>query len=45
MNCQIAFTELFNDEGKLEKDLGKRIYNELLKVEIKTSANNVYNSN
>jgi 5-methylcytosine-specific restriction enzyme subunit McrC len=39
LNCQVAFTDLFNDEGRLEKDLGKRIYNELLKEEIKTGAN------
>ena len=44
LNCQVAFTDLFNDEGKLEKDLGKRIYNELLKKEIKTGANNVYSA-
>ena len=44
LNCQVAFTDLFNDEGKLEKDLGKRIYNELLKEEIKTGANNVYSA-
>ena len=36
LNCQVAFTDLFDDEGRLEKDLGKRIYNELLKEEIKT---------
>jgi hypothetical protein len=42
LNCQVAFTDLFNDEGRLEKDLGKRIYEELLKEEIKTDANNVY---
>ena len=41
LNCQVAFTDLFNDEGRLEKDLGKRIYNELLKEEIKTGANRV----
>ena len=34
LNCQVAFTDLFNTEGKLEKDLGIRIYNELLKDEI-----------
>ena len=44
LNCQVAFTDLFNDEGRLEKDLGKRIYNELLKEEIKTGANNVYSA-
>ena len=44
LNCQVAFTDLFNDVGKLEKDLGKRIYNELLKEEIKTGANNVYSA-
>jgi 5-methylcytosine-specific restriction enzyme subunit McrC len=40
LNCQVAFTDLFNDEGRLEKDLGMRIYNELLKEEIKTGVNN-----
>ena len=35
LNCQVAFTDLFNNEGKLEKDLGLRIYNELLKEEMK----------
>ena len=44
LNCQVAFTDLFNDEGKLEKYLGNRIYNELLKEEIITGANNVYNA-
>ena len=44
LNCQVAFTDLFNDEGRLEKDLGKRIYSELLKEEIKTDANNVYSA-
>jgi hypothetical protein len=44
LNCQVAFTDLFNDEGRLEKDLGKRIYDELLKEEIKTDANNVYSA-
>jgi len=39
LNCQVAFTDLFNDEGRLEKNLGIRIYNELLKEEIKTGAN------
>lgn len=34
LNCQVAFTDLFNYEGRLEKDLGIRIYNELLKEEI-----------
>ncbi len=34
LNCQVAFIDLFNIEGKLEKDLGKRIYNELLKKEL-----------
>jgi hypothetical protein len=44
LNCQVAFTDLFNDEGRLEKDLGKRIYDKLLKEEIKTDANNVYSA-
>ena len=39
LNCQVAFTDLFNSLGNLEKDLGHRIYNELLKEEIITSAN------
>lgn len=34
LNCQLAFTNLFNDKGKLEKELGINIYNELLKDEI-----------
>ena len=34
LNCQVAFTDLFNSSGILEKDLGKRIYNELLKTEL-----------
>ena len=33
-NCQVAFTNIFDDENKLEKHLGLRIYNELLKNEI-----------
>ena len=33
LNCQVAFTDLFKNEGKLEEDLGLRIYNELLKEE------------
>lgn len=42
LNCQVAFTDLFNDEGKLEKFLGKRIYNELFKEEIKAGNNKYY---
>jgi 5-methylcytosine-specific restriction enzyme subunit McrC len=38
-NCQVAFTDLFNNEGKLEKNLGVKIYNELIKNEINTCAN------
>ena len=34
LHCQVAFTNLFNNEGELEKDLGSKIYNELLKEEI-----------
>ncbi|MBT3422044.1 MAG: restriction endonuclease [Bacteroidetes bacterium] len=41
INCQVAFANLFNNEGKLEKELGLRIYNEILKEELKTGANNV----
>ena len=36
LNCQVAFTNLFNEKGKLEKELGLKIYNELLRVEILT---------
>lgn len=36
LNCQVAFIDLFNNEGKLEKNLGLRIYNELLKDEIES---------
>ena len=35
LNCQVAFTNLFNEEGKLEKELGVKIYNEFLKEEMK----------
>jgi 5-methylcytosine-specific restriction enzyme subunit McrC len=38
-NCQVAFTDLFDNEGKLEKNLGEKIYNELIKNEIDTGAN------
>jgi len=38
-NCQVAFTDLFDNEGKLEKNLGVKIYNELIKNEINTCAN------
>ncbi len=34
LNCQVAFTDLFNEEGKLESNLGDKIYNELLKKEL-----------
>ncbi len=34
LNCQVAFTNLFNEHGKLEKDLGLIIYNEIIKNEI-----------
>jgi 5-methylcytosine-specific restriction enzyme subunit McrC len=34
LNCQVAFTDLFNEKGKLEKELGLKIYNELLREEI-----------
>lgn len=36
LNCQVAFTNLFNEKGKLEKELGLKIYNELLREEIPT---------
>ena len=38
LNCQVAFVDLFddNDNKKLEKDLGKRIYEELLEEEVAT---------
>lgn len=39
LNCQVAFTDLFDSEDKLEKELGFRIYNELLKEEIEIGAN------
>ena len=32
--CQVAFAGLFNNEGKLEKKLGHKLYAELLKTEI-----------
>jgi len=38
-NCQVAFTDLFNKDGNLEKNLGLNIYNELIKHEINTGAN------
>lgn len=38
LNCQVAFTDLFNKAGGLKKGLGWRIYNELLKEEIRASA-------
>ena len=41
LNCQVAFADLFNHGGNLEKKLGISIYNELLKDEINTGANNV----
>jgi hypothetical protein len=28
--CQVAFVDLFDEEDKLERDLGERIYQELL---------------
>jgi 5-methylcytosine-specific restriction enzyme subunit McrC len=34
LNCQVAFTDLFDSSGNLEKNLGKKIYDELLKEEI-----------
>lgn len=39
LNCQVAFTDLFNEDGNLIKDLGIRIYNDLLKKEIQTITN------
>ena len=33
-NCQLAFTDLFDTYGQLERHLGYRLYNELLKNEI-----------
>ena len=39
LNCQVAFTDLFNEDGNLTKDLGIRIYNDLLKKEIQTITN------
>lgn len=34
LNCQVAFTDLFNSDGRLEKNLGLEIYDELLKEEL-----------
>lgn len=34
LNCQVAFTNLFDKKGKLEKNLGVKIYNQLLQKEI-----------
>ena len=34
-NCQVAFVDLFDDNGNLNKKLGYRIYNELLEEELK----------
>jgi 5-methylcytosine-specific restriction enzyme subunit McrC len=36
-NCQLAFTDLFNSEGYLDKRLGYHLYDELLKKEIETA--------
>jgi len=38
-NCQVAFTDLFDSQGTLDKGLGYRIYNELLKNEIEAALN------
>ncbi len=35
-NCQLAFTDLFDTGGKLEKRLGYRLYDDLLKNEIES---------
>jgi 5-methylcytosine-specific restriction enzyme subunit McrC len=32
--CQVAFVDLFKKDGKLEKDLGRMLYDQLLKGEI-----------
>ncbi|OYU97398.1 MAG: restriction endonuclease [Bacteroidetes bacterium B1(2017)] len=34
-NCQVAFTDLFNKDGILEKNLGMKIYDELIRNELK----------
>jgi len=34
LHCQVAFTNLFNENGELNRDLGVKIYNELLKGEL-----------
>ena len=39
LSCQVAFIDLFNNKDKLDKNLGIRIYNELLKEEIKIEDN------
>lgn len=44
LNCQVAFADLFNIEGNLDVDLGKRIYNELLKEELKIDNSNVFSA-
>jgi hypothetical protein len=33
-NCQVAFSTLFNENDKLDRHLGIRLYNELIKDEI-----------
>jgi 5-methylcytosine-specific restriction enzyme subunit McrC len=35
--CQVAFTDLFNNKGLLDNNLGIRIYNDLLKEELEDS--------
>lgn len=35
-NCQLAFTDLFDANGQLEKRLGYRLYDELLRSEIES---------
>ena len=39
INCQVAFIDLFDGNDRLVKDLGERIYEELLEEEVKTDGN------
>ena len=45
LNCQVAFIDLFDSNDRLEKDLGERIYEELLEEELLLSASAIYMRN
>lgn len=45
LNCKVAFIDLFDDKNRLVKNLGERIYEELLEEELILKAETIYMKN